>query len=138
MDKEKFDLLHNQLKEKKELLLLKENSDNTLKDWLEYKFSKLNKKNVGDLDVSEWAMVVYAIELITYQSDKYANVIQNIELQNNEKSKFSIKINPEMRGDWLTSPLHIIKTYMGLMWEENPNTKNIKSLFQKNIFYMLR
>ncbi|MEA4804647.1 hypothetical protein [Acetobacterium wieringae] len=97
--------------------------DNVLKAWLEYKYPSLasekNKTEI-DLDVSLFAIVTYCIELEKLK-DSNAGMLVRIEEQMDNKSNYSIKLNDslEIRGDWLTSPLHIIKLYMGFLWEEH-------------------
>lgn len=109
--------------------------------WLEYKYPYLNKENncdYPDLDVSKMAILTYCRGLRVYDSQKYGKIYEEVENQQGCKQMYSIKLKSgvEMRGDWLTSPLHIIKLYMGLLWESESKErsgvyKEYTSLFEK-------
>lgn len=120
----------NEMKEMKILSYLPMKSDNYLKEWLEYKFPKLvGRKDSSDLDVSKKAIITYGLELFAYKKEK--SIFSKISKQSNNSKKYCINYIPELRGDWLTSPLHMIKLYMGLLWEDNMCPKEFKNLFSR-------
>lgn len=100
-----------------------ESKGNVLKKWLEYK-PRLNKFAGTDLDVSIMAVISYCKELIEYKPD-YENLLDKINKQEGSTKKYEITLENslKMRGDWLTSPLHVIKVYMGLLWETKRDNK---------------
>lgn len=95
-----------------------ESIDNYLKIWLEYK----NSKNAIDLDVSLIAIVTYCKELYKFEQINWFDRI--VSQKYNGKFCIQYEKGLEYRGDWLTSPLHIIKLYMGLLWENEKNNIN--------------
>lgn len=103
----------------------------TLKEFLEYKFDKHWK--IVDLDVSFDAMLTYAIVYAQYDIQKFHDIYDKIKLQDKQKYKYCIKPEPDLEivGDWLTSPLHMIKLYMGLMWEEEKSKDSKGKLHNK-------
>ena len=109
--------------------------ENIFKSWLEYKYPKLTTKGInGDLDVSLMAVITYCKELSSYDKS-YSDILNKIEMQK-EENKFQIRLddNMEMRGDWLTSPLHIIKLYMGLLWEKEKKQEKSEKVQFVNLF----
>ena len=135
MEYEVFNSVVSAMKKTDTLYYLPQESKNALKNWMEYKFPDLTgrKYGYGDLDVSAEAIITYAIELNQYKKE-YCNVREKIELQNNSFEKYRIVFEPELRGDWLTSPLHILKIYMGLLWESIHTEKKVELKEYKNLF----
>lgn len=144
MDLNEIEMITNKMHDKKYLNYLsqfdEEEQQNYLKKWMEYKFSNLRENKdiqYSDLDVSKMAIITYYQELNQFDEKKYGNNHVTIVNQG-DHMKYSLKLETglEMRGDWLTSPLHIIKLYMGLLWEnmmETDGTTNEEyiSLYQK-------
>ena len=97
-----------------------DSNSNWLKNWLEYKFPQLTAENCygkADLDVSLMAVISYC--RVLGQCGLNADfALDNIEEFDKDKYHINVKNYPKFAGDWLTSPLHIIKLYMGLMWEK--------------------
>lgn len=92
--------------------------DNILEKWLLYK-----KKMSTDLDTSLVAVLVYWMLFSIYNQENL-NALETIEAFNSKQYEFTIINGVKIRGDWLTSPQHIIKVYMRFLWESEHNNEN--------------
>lgn len=103
---------------------------NLFKKFLEYK-KRNGYYNGIDCDVSLAAITSYKL-IYPYLNDK------QISLQKTSKYKYEFNVdNFIYKGDTLTSALTVIKKYLGFLWKEIDNSKEMKDIEKYQAFYNL-
>jgi len=102
--------------------------DNALEKWLFYE-----KEMSIDLDTSLEAVLVYWMLFSIYNQENL-NAFETIKAFKGKQYEFTSINGVKIRGDWLTSPKHVIKLYMSFLWEsekknENSSVRDFYSLF---------
>ena len=106
------------------------NEENYLKKFLEYKKDKSEVFKV-DCDVSILCMVMY-----TLLNDKLS--LKQIVNQEDNKEQYEIRIDGgRLRGDTLTSALHLLKLYLGCLWKRIGSDEQLKQIDKYKDFHKL-
>ena len=103
---------------------------NYFKKFLEYKKRK-STIYMGDCDVSILCMVMYCL-LNSKLSPK------SIMKQRGKRPNYEIRIDGgRLRGDTLTSALHLLKLYLGCLWKKIDGDEELKRIRKYKDFYEL-
>lgn len=106
---------------------------NYLKKYLAYKFDKEAIYNGVDCDVSLLCIVMY---VLLSSNIELTDIVDQSE--SGDGKKYEIRINENrFKGDTLTSPLHLLKLYLGSLWKHIDNNDQLKSEKRYKDFYDL-